>query len=272
MRNALLLSLSLLVPGVIANGAMPPQAQPPVPAPAQPRPAAPRPPARTTVVITVTDPKGATLPDIHVVASGPADREGDTDESGTLHFTNVRAGTYRVRFSGSRVITFEREITARAGQTTDVDVMLNLAPVHEPPVAIAPPPAPAPPPPPAGPAVGPAGQPRVVSILDLLDSEFIGRTPRRDSPLGCSGNARARMIQLNEPLPERLYDHAESFYYVLGGEGTLRLNGRDLTLATGHFAMIPRGTSHAFTRRGRRPLILLSILSGEPCDSPTTAP
>src|SRR5206468_1097422 len=143
------------------------------------------------------------------------EREGDTDESGTLHFTNVRAGAYRVRFSGSRVITFEREITARAGQTTDVDVMLNLAPMHEPPVAIAPPPPPAPPPPSARPAVGPAGQPKVVSILDLLDSEFIGRTPRRESQLGCSGNARARMIQLNEPQPERLYDHAESFYYVL---------------------------------------------------------
>jgi len=272
MRNVLLLSLSLLVPGVMANGAMP-QAQPPAPAPA-PRAAAPRPPARTTVTITVTDPKGATLPDIHVIASGPAEREGDTDESGTLHFTNVRAGTYRLRFSGSRVITFEREITARAGQTTDVDVTLNLAPVHEPPVAIAPspPPAPPPPPPPARPAVGPAGQPRVVSILDLLDSEFIGRTPRRESQLGCSGNARARMIQLNEPQPERLYDHAESFYYVLGGEGTLRMNDRDLTLATGHFAMIPRGTSHAFTRRGRRPLILLNILTGEPCESPTTAP
>jgi mannose-6-phosphate isomerase-like protein (cupin superfamily) len=80
------------------------------------------------------------------------------------------------------------------------------------------------------------------------------------------------MIQLNEPLPERLYDQAESFYYVLGGEGTLRLNGRDSTLATGQFVMIPRGTSHAFTRRGRRPLILLAILSGEPCDSLTTAP
>jgi len=77
------------------------------------------------------------------------------------------------------------------------------------------------------------------------------------------------MIQVNEPLPERLYESAESFYYVLGGEGTLRLNGRDSMLATGHFAMIPRGASHAFTRRGRRPLILLAILSGEPCDSDT---
>jgi hypothetical protein len=276
MRNALLLSLLLLVPAVIIAQTAARQAQPPVPA--QPRPAAPRPaapPARTTVVITVTDPKGAALPDIHVVASGPADREGDTDEHGSVHFTNVRAGTYRVRFSGSRVITFEREITARAGQRTDVDVMLNPAPVQAPPVVAAqqpaPSPAPPPPPPTSAPALGPPGQPRIVSILDLLDAEFIGRAPRRESPLGCSGNARVRMIQLNEPQPERLYERAESIYYVLGGEGTLRMNGRDLTLATGHFAMIPRGISHAFTRRGRRPLILLAILSGESCEV-STAP
>lgn len=268
MPNVLLLSLLLLVPGVMTAGTRLPQDKPPVPA--QPRPAAPRPPARTTVMITVTDPKGATLPGIHVVASGPADREGDTDESGNLRLANVRPGTYRARFSGGKVITFEREIVARAGQTTDVDVMLNLAPAPPPPVAAAPPPPPPAQPPPVSPTVGPPGQPRIVSILDLLDSEFIGRTPRRETPLGCSGNALARMIQLNDALPERLYEHAESLYYVLGGEGSLRLNGRDLLLATGHFAMIPRGTSHAFTRRGRRPLILLSVLSGEPCESETT--
>jgi mannose-6-phosphate isomerase-like protein (cupin superfamily) len=79
------------------------------------------------------------------------------------------------------------------------------------------------------------------------------------------------MIQLNDPQPERLYEQAESLYYVLGGDGTLRMNGRDLVLATGHFAMIPRGTVHSFTRRGRRPLILLAMLSGEPCET-STAP
>jgi hypothetical protein len=271
MRNQLLLSLILLAPGVITAGSLLPQAQPAAPAPAQPRPAAPRPPARTTMTITVTDPTGATLAGIRVEATGPAEREGDTDESGNLRFVNVRPGTYRVRFSGDNVITFEREIVARAGQITDVDVMLNLAPPPPPPPApVSPAPPAAAPPAPVTPAVGPPGQPRVVSILELLDSEFIGRTPRRDTSLGCSGNAMARMIQLNDSLPERLYEHAESMYYVLGGEGALRLNGRDLSLATGHFAMIPRGTSHAFTRRGRRPLILLSVLSGEPCDSPTT--
>jgi hypothetical protein len=271
MRNQLLLSLMLLAPGVMTAATLLPQAQPAAPAPAQPRTAAPRPPARTTMTITVTDPTGATLSGIHVEATGPAERQGDTDESGNLRFVNVRPGTYRVRFSGDNVITFEREAVARAGQVTDVDVMLNLAPAPppQPPAPTPPAPAPAAAPKPVPPAVGPPGQARVVSILELLDSEFIGRTPRRDTALGCSGNAMARMIQLNDSLPERLYENAESLYYVLGGEGALRMNGRDLSLATGHFAMIPRGTSHAFTRRGRRPLILLSVLSGEPCETPT---
>jgi hypothetical protein len=223
-------------------------------------------------MITVTNPAGATLSGIHVAASGPADREGDTDASGVLRFVNLRAGTYRLRFSGDEVITFERDIAVRAGQTVDVDVTLNPAPPPPPPVEVAAP-APVLPPPPAAPAppsVGPPGQPRIVSILDLLDSEFIGRSPRRETALGCSGNARARMIQLNEPLPERLYEQGESMYYVLGGEGTLLVNGRETSVATGHFALIPRGTSHAFSRRGRRPLILLALLSGEPCESPTT--
>src|SRR5262245_43525984 len=106
MRNILLLSLALLtVPTVTTSRATALQAQPaapapgPAPAPAQPRPAAQRPPARTSIEITVTDPKGATLPGIHVAATGPVNREGESDESGTVHFTNVRAGTYRLRFS-----------------------------------------------------------------------------------------------------------------------------------------------------------------------------
>jgi quercetin dioxygenase-like cupin family protein len=80
-------------------------------------------------------------------------------------------------------------------------------------------------------------------------------------------NLRSMMIQLNEPLPERLYESAEAAYYVLGGEGAIRLNGRESALVTGSFALIPRGTAHAFIRKGRRPLILLSLLSGEACQA-----
>jgi mannose-6-phosphate isomerase-like protein (cupin superfamily) len=54
---------------------------------------------------------------------------------------------------------------------------------------------------------------------------------------------------------------------VLGGEGSIRLNGKEQRLATNDFISVPRGGSHSFDRRGNRPLVLLSVLGGEPCDS-----
>ena len=36
-------------------------------------------------------------------------------------------------------------------------------------------------------------------------------------------------------------------------------------VAAGSFAVVPRGTSYGFTRRGRNPLIVLAFLAGAPC-------
>jgi mannose-6-phosphate isomerase-like protein (cupin superfamily) len=270
MRIVLLLSLLAVPVHVGAQTPAPtqPATPPPTTAPAQPRPPKPvarasQPAARTALVITATSPDGATLPGVRVEVLGAADRSGETDAGGTLRFANMRPGTYRVRFSGPGVITFEREAVVRAGQTADLDVMLNRAPE-------APEPEPAPPqnvPVPTPTSQGPRGEPKLQSILDLLEKEFVGRQPRKETLLGCSVNLRATMIQLNEQQPERLYENADSAYYVLGGEGTIRLSGRESPLVTGNFALIPRGTAHAFMRKGRRPLILLSVLSGEACEA-----
>jgi len=264
MRIVLLFSL-FAISALSAQTPAPtqPAQPPPTTAPAQAKPK-PRPPAaRTALVITVTTPDGATLPGIRVDLLGAADRSGETDSSGTLRLANVRPGTYRVRFSAPSVITFEREVIVRAGQTADLDVMLNPAPQEPEPE----PPPPQQQPPVAAPPQGPLGEPKIVSILDLLEKDFVGRQPRKETLLGCSVNFRSMMIQLNETLPERLYEHAEAAYYVLGGEGTVRLNGRESPLVTGSFALVPRGAAHAFTRKGRRPLILLSVLSGEACEA-----
>jgi mannose-6-phosphate isomerase-like protein (cupin superfamily) len=267
MRIVLLLSLFVMPAHVAAQTPTPTPTQPATPptttapAPPKPKPAA-RPPARTALVITTTTPDGATLPGIRIDILGAADRSGETDASGTLRFANMRPGTYRIRFSGPGVITYEREAVVRAGQTADLDVTLNAAPD-------VPDPEPEPPQPqaPAAAPQGPPGQPKLQSILELLEKEFIGRQPRKETLLGCSVNLRSTMIQLNEPQPERLYESADSAYYVLGGEGTIRLNGRESALVTGTFALVPRGTAHAFIRKGRRPLILLSVLSGEACEA-----
>ena len=252
MRTVLLLSLFCIHAPCSAHG------QTPANPAAQPRSRAA---ARTAMMITVTDPTGATLPGIHVELSGDAERSGDTDGSGSLRFANLRAGTYRVRFTGPGVIAFEREVSVRGGQTADVDVTLNPAPEESEPEAETAPPAPAA----ASPAVGPPGEVKTESILTLLEKELIRREPRKETVLGCSGNARSTLVQINEQQPERLYDGAEAIYYVIGGEGTVRLNGRETAVTTSDYIQVPRGTSHAFVRKGKRPLLVLAVLSGEPC-------
>lgn len=215
------------------------------------------------MAITATSPKGATLSGVHVELTGPTDRNADTDASGQVNFPGLPAGTYRLRFSGDHVTTFEREVTVRAGQIGDVDVSLNPAPE---PRVVTPAVAPTPPPDPVAAPIGPKGQPLTLVIESVLDKEYVGRQARRESLLSCSGTERTTMIQLNEPLPERLYEKADAVYYVLAGEGTMQMNGRDTRLALNTFASVPRGTSHAFSRRGTRPLVLLAVLSGEPCE------
>jgi mannose-6-phosphate isomerase-like protein (cupin superfamily) len=106
-----------------------------------------------------------------------------------------------------------------------------------------------------------------MSIVDLIGRELIsGNQPRRDSVVSCSGNARSTLVQLNQDQPERLYDSAEVVYYVVAGEGTVKISGRDTALQAGSFVSVPRGTLHSLARRGRRPLILLATVSGTPCE------
>jgi hypothetical protein len=214
------------------------------------------------MAITVTDPRGATLSGIAVQVFGPTERMGETNASGQLNFPGLQAGTYRLRFTGEPVIAFEREVTLRAGQIADLDITLNPAPPRP-----EPPPAPAPAPAAAAPPTGPTGEPQTLDVPTLLEQNFVGSMPRRETLLSCSGNTRTTMIQLNMPLPDRLYENADAAYYVIGGEGAARINGRESKLTTNAYVSVPRGTSHAFTRSGRRPLILLMVLSGEPCEA-----
>jgi hypothetical protein len=284
MRNVLLiscLSAGLLTMGAYAQAPTPAQQKPaPAPAPQKPAPStgapAPQTPARTTppprrtapaasaragMAITVTSPQGATISGVTVSMMGPTERSGETDAGGQLNFPGLQAGTYRLRFSGDKVTAFEKEVVVRAGQVSDVDVSLSPAP--EPKVIMQAAPAPATP---AAPTAGPKGEAVTYAIGDLLEKEFVGRQPRRETLLSCSGNERAAMIQLNEPMPERLYENADAIYYVLGGEGVLMLNGKETKLGLNGFASVPRGTAHSFTKRGNRLLVLLSVLSGEPCE------
>ena len=262
MRVITLLCFSLAL--LIGDASFAQTAAPRAPAGAQaapaPRRAAPAPPSRSGIALTAMDTRGLPIPGVRVTVAGPSDRSGVTDDSGQVNFVGMQPGTYRVRFDGDKVISFEREVTVRAGQPTGVDVTLNPAL-----------PPPAPPPPtvvekPTAAVVGPPGMPQVLSIVDLAEKQLSGNQPRRETLVSCSGNTRTTLVLLNQDQAERLYDGAETEYYVVAGQGAVRLNGRETPLAAGSYASIPRNTSHSIVKRGNRPLILVTVLSGEPCE------
>jgi mannose-6-phosphate isomerase-like protein (cupin superfamily) len=267
MRAALLLSFVFLAPfGVSADAAQTTEKPQPAPTTQKPQPArrAALPAARSGMAMTVVDPAGGTLEGVMVDMTGPLARTGVTDASGQVNFPGLQAGTYRLRFAADHVTSFEREVALRAGQIEKLTITLNPAPR---PAAAAPsPPPPAPAPPPPAP-VGAAGQPQVLSLVDLVERELVrNNQPRKDTLVACSGNTRSMLVQLNEPQATRIYEDAEAAYYVIAGEGAINVAGRDVPLAAGAYAALPRGAAHSLTRKGRRPLILLAILGGEPCE------
>ena len=74
------------------------------------------------------------------------------------------------------------------------------------------------------------------------------------------------MWQIREPWLGRKHDSAELMLYIIGGEGTMSIDGRDIQVAASTFAVIPRGTTYGLTRKGRAPaLYVLATLSGPPC-------
>jgi mannose-6-phosphate isomerase-like protein (cupin superfamily) len=187
---------------------------------------------------------------------------GESDMAGQVNFPGLQAGTYRLRFSSNEVTAFEREVTLRAGQVESFDVALTAAP---PPMYV---PAPAAAAPAAAAAMGPAGSPQLMSIVELADRELSAKEPRAESLISCSGNTRTTLVILSKDQPQRLYDGAEATYYVVAGQGSVRMGSKDTSVAAGSFVSIPRAHAFSIGRRGNKPLVLLATLSGEPCEMP----
>lgn len=228
------------------------------------RGATPAAPGTAAVLVTVTDGRGAPLEGVTVRVSGALDREGETAGDGTLRLQGLRAGTYRFRFMHDDSITLERDVTIAGGQRTlDQHVMLSPAnratrtdrtPASPPETTKPPKPLP------------PAGKVVSVSLPAYIEQNFIGGTqPQRVSNLACGGVVESVLWQIREPWEKRRHPNADAVLYIVGGEGTLRMNDRDLLLDAGTFVSLPRGTTYALTRRGRNPLIVFAALGGEPC-------
>ncbi|MBS1818868.1 MAG: carboxypeptidase regulatory-like domain-containing protein [Acidobacteria bacterium] len=257
MTAAFALTLALLQ--ATAAAPAPAQGTAPAPQPAR-RPAA----TSLTLQVRVTDRTGTPVEGVAVTLEGPASREGKSDASGSVQFRTLAAGTYRIRAEGDTFITLEKEVTVRAGATVPpVEFALSFAPPPPPP-----PPAPEPPKPEVAAAPAPkAGSPRVLSIADLAEKSLGGREPSKFVPVACSGLDNTQMLVLRESLKVPAKADADTTLYVVAGEATLNMNGRDQTMSSGWYAMVPRGTAHALTKRGRNPAVLLVTTGGSSCDA-----
>jgi mannose-6-phosphate isomerase-like protein (cupin superfamily) len=229
-----------------------------VPAAQKPRAATPAAAPAMQTTITVTDLSGAPISEVHVNLTGALERSGATQTNGTVRFDSLRPGVYRLRFTKEGYVVLERELEVRAGQ-----------PVANPSVALTPAPAAPPPPPveaPKAPALPPPGKPMTLGVPDYIERNFISNTqPQKASTIGCSGLASTVLWQIREPWDNRQHPDADAMLYVIGGEGTVRVDGRDTPLQAGSFSQVPRGTSYSLTRRGRNPLIVLATLAGAAC-------
>lgn len=249
----------------------PPPAQPPAPKPAATAPATPAPRPRpsgtatTTALLFITDGGGRPVEGVTVTVMGPVDREVKSPASGPTRIEGLRAGTYRIRFAHEKFITFEKEIVWRAGTAApELSITLNAAPT--PPPAPAPAPVAAAPPAVSAPKLPPPGTPKTLGIPEFLEKNFItGREPQKESLIGCSGLGQALLWQIREPWNSRQHESADGMFYVVAGEGRLRLGEREFTVASGAFAVVPRGTIYNLSRSGRNPLMVLAVLSGAPC-------
>ena len=258
-----------LVLTALLQAAPPATTKPPAPAaPAATQAPRPRPSggATTTALLFITDGTGRPVENVTVNVMGPVDREVKSPASGPTRIEGLRAGTYRVRFTHEKFITFEKEIAWRAGTAQpEMAVTLNAAPEKP-----APAPAPviaAPPPKPAT-ALPEPGTPKTVSLPDYIEKNFItGREPQKQNEIGCSGLEKALLWQVREPWNGRQHEDADGMLYVVGGDGRLKLGEREFTIAAGAFIIVPRGTSYSLSRSGRNPVIILAVLSGAPCSA-----
>jgi len=211
--------------------------------------------------IAVRDPDGASLSEVRLVLSGDGTGEFVTGGAGTTVVPDLKDGTYRLRFEREGFITLEREFTVRGGAYSQVDVVLTPAP---------PPPLPAvdPAPPVAIPAGGP---PVTLSVVDYLDRNLIGREPLKESVLACTPLETVRLLQMREGVAQHVHENGDEVIYVVAGEGTVRIGDAPTPVRAGSLVVVTNGSSHAFERAGKNPLIVVSTLTGAPCDHAETA-
>jgi mannose-6-phosphate isomerase-like protein (cupin superfamily) len=255
--------LAVIASAVAVAGQAKPVEQPPPtrpPGTATAKPAASPAASRTVLELAVTDASGNPVQEGKVTMTGPVSREGSTGKDGALTFQGLKPGSYRLRVEATDFITLERDVTIKVGAPNSADMMLDRAVKVPPPT---PTPTPTPPPPPPHPAVAPSpgGDVELVSLPDWIEKNLIGRNdPQKETVVGRSVGAVATVLQVREPIKDRVHADADELLYVIAGQGILKARGQEQALDPGSFVLIPRGVSFSLERRGRNPLTALSIV------------
>jgi mannose-6-phosphate isomerase-like protein (cupin superfamily) len=262
-----LLIVLALAPGLSAAQATSQATATPPPAakPADAKPPVTQTPTTPTtrpgsIDLTVTNQTGRLLADATVHAEGPSSRQGTTSGEGQIILTNVTAGTYRVRIERDGYITLEKELVVKAATRTTAEAALSSAPAPA-----APPPPPAPAPAPVAPTLI-AGSPVTVSLVDQIADELIkSKDPIAEHPIGCSGASASKLLRIKDALPSHTHADADEMLYVIAGDATLTLAGKDQPISAGWYSLVPRGSAHAIKVKGGKPFLVLSIQSGPAC-------
>lgn len=208
-----------------------------------------------TVDVRVTDRTGRPLEEADVEFEGPSVREGRTDATGVMTFRNVTPGPYRIRVSHAGFLTLEKEVVIEGNARVSVEAALTAGE--------------------QGTSVylaGPGGSPNLVSIPDLAESMLDDPATVVERTVGCAGGQRSRLILLRDTLPSVRHANADETLYVVAGEASVTIDTVSQAAAPGWLGTVPRGAVHSVVRRGRNPVILLSIVSGEPCEAAGMAP
>lgn len=210
-----------------------------------------------TFAIFVTDPAGAPIGGVSVSVEGPVKRQATT-EAGRIALENLPTGTYHFTFERDGYYVSEKDVTARG--RAPIDVKVTMSPRPRPVPALRPPP-------PEAPTATTPSSPVILDLPSFIEKNYVGRAAGKTLSLACSAGGTSTLIQINQPIAEHAHADADEFIYVIAGDGTAHLGGRDERLRAGFLLVVPRRTPHSFSVNGKSPLVMLSTRAGEKCGS-----
>ena len=115
----------------------------------------------------------------------------------------------------------------------------------------------------------PAG-PNIEALPDKPRPAVMAPKGVKNVAVGCSGVNRSQLVLVREALKPAAHPDEDETLYLIAGEATLTLAGKEQALTPGWFSLIPRGSTYGLVKKGRNPAIFLSIVAGPACNSAET--